>query len=129
MSLSPGPPPRWISFDCYGTLIDWQSGVRRAFEDLARVPEEEAAELAQSWERIQWAKIQGSYASYEEIMQASFRETLEEFGHRYGGYALEAFVESLGQWEPFPDVNPALIRLSRRHKLAIISNIDRQLLG
>jgi len=37
--------------------------------------------------------------------------------------------ESLARWEPFPDVNPALIRLSRRYKLAIISNIDRHLLG
>ena len=129
MSPSPVPPPRWISFDCYGTLIDWKSGIRRAFEELARVPEAEAAELFQTWERIQWEKIQGPYAPYEEIMQASFRETLEEFGYHYGGYALEAFVESLARWEPFPDVNPALIRLSRRYKLAIISNIDRHLLG
>ncbi|MBI3894705.1 MAG: haloacid dehalogenase type II [Acidobacteria bacterium] len=129
MFLSSGSPPRWISFDCYGTLIDWQSGIRCAFEDLIRVPREEAAELTQTWERIQWEKIQGPYVSYEKIMQDAFRETLEQFGHRYGGYALEAFVESLGRWEPFHDVNPALIRLSRRYKLAIISNSDRLLLG
>ena len=109
--------------------MDWKSGIRRAFEELARVPEAEAAELFQTWERIQRGKIQGPYAPYEEIIQASFREALEEFGYRYGGYALEAFVESLARWEPFLDVNPALIRLSRRYKLAIIANIDRQFLG
>jgi 2-haloacid dehalogenase len=123
------PPPRWISFDCYGTLIDWQSGVKRCFRDLAHASEDETQEMFETWERIQWEKMHGPYASYEEIMWSSFRQVVEEFGYWCPGYAGEAFVESLARWEPFEDVNPALRRLSQRHRLAIISNIDRHLLG
>ena len=123
------PPPRWISFDCYGTLIDWQRGVRRAFQDLAHASEDETQEMFAAWERIQWKKLQGPYQPYEEILRSSFREAVEEFGYWCPGYAGEAFVESLARWEPFPDVDPALRRLSHKHHLAIISNIDRRLLG
>jgi len=128
--MPPHPsPPRWISFDCYGTLIDWQGGVRNAFRDLAHVSDDETQELFEAWERIQWEKIQGPYAPYEEILWASFRQAAEQFGYWCSGFAGEAFVESLGRWKPFPDVNPALIRLAPRHRLAIISNVDRRLLG
>ena len=121
--------PQWVSFDCYGTLIDWESGVRRAFRELARVREEEEEELFRTWEKIQWEKIQEPYAPYSEILRSSFREAVEAFGYRYASYAGEAFVGSLARWEPFPDVNSALNRLSHRHRLAIISNTDRELLG
>src|SRR3972149_6903036 len=110
------PPPRWVSFDCYGTLVDWESGVRRAFRELAHVSEDETGELFQTWERIQWGKIQGPYVSYEDVLWSSFREALERFGYWCPGYAGEAFVDSLARWEPFPDVNPALQRLAQRHR-------------
>ena len=123
------PPPRWVSFDCYGTLIDWQAGVQRAFRELAHVSEDETAEMFEAWELIQWEKIQGPYTPYEEILWSSFRAVVEEFGYWCPGYAGEAFVESLARWQPFADVNPALRRLAQRHRLAIISNVDRHLLG
>ena len=125
----PRPPPQWVSFDCYGTLIDWQSGVRRAFRELAHVSEDDTQEMFAAWERIQWEKIQGPYAPYAEILWASFREAVEKFGYWCSGFATEAFVESLARWELFADVNPALRRLATRHRLAIISNVDRHLLG
>ncbi|MBI3933612.1 MAG: haloacid dehalogenase type II [Acidobacteria bacterium] len=123
------PPPRWVSFDCYGTLIDWQTGVQRAFRDLAHVSEDETQEMFEAWERIQWEKTQGPYVPYEEILWSSFRQAVEGFGYWCPGYAGEAFVESLARWLPFADVNPALLRLSQRYRLAIISNVDRHLLG
>ena len=129
MPNAPIEPPRWISFDCYGTLIDWERGVLRAFRELAHLREEDAAELFPTWERIQWEMLQGPYLPYAEILQTSFFQTINTLGYRCGGYAAEAFVDSLARWEPFPDVNPALIRLSQRYKLAVISNIDRRLLG
>ena len=129
MNSSVLPAPRWITFDCYGTLIDWETGVRRAFRELARVAAGEEEELFSVWERIQWDKIQEPYAPYAGILQSSFREALAQFGYECDGYTSESFVSSLGRWEPFPDVNPALPGLSKRCKLAIISNIDRELLG
>ena len=129
MPNAPIEPPRWISFDCYGTLIDWERGVLRAFRELAHLREEDAAELFPTWERIQWEMLQGPYLPYAEILQTSFFQTMKALGYRCGGYGAEAFLDSLARWEPFPEVNPALIRLSQRYKLAVISNIDRRLLG
>lgn len=129
MVSAPLPPPRWVSLDCYGTLVDWESGVRRSFRELARVSPDEEEDLFQTWERIQWNKIHGPYLAYAEILQQSFREALEQFGYRCPGYAGDAFVDSLARWEPFAGVNAALIDLSQRHRLAIISNVDRRLLG
>ena len=129
MRMPDRTPPRWISFDCYGTLIDWEQGVLRACRELAPLSEDDAAGLFRAWERTQWEMLQGPYLPYAEILRASFRQTMEELGYRLGSYAADAFVDSLARWEPFPDVKPALVRLSNRFRLAIISNIDRQLLG
>jgi 2-haloacid dehalogenase len=124
------PAPRWLSFDCYGTLIDWETGVRRAFRDLAAVRAgEDEAELFRVWERLQWNKIQGAYVPYAQIMQESFRESLDQLGYRAPLQASEAFLRSLAGWEPFADVKAALTRLAQRFRLAIISNTDRDLLG
>jgi 2-haloacid dehalogenase len=123
------PPPLWLTFDCYGTLIDWESGIRRAFRELCRVVPEEEEELLAAWEQIQWKQIQGPYAPYAEILQSSFHEAAEQFGLSCAPHAEQSFLNSVAQWEPFPDVNPALAALSKRYKLAVISNIDRELLG
>ena len=130
MAKSSLPAPRWLSFDCYGTLIDWEAGVRRAFRDLAAVRAgEDEEELFHVWERLQWNKIQGAYAPYAQIMQESFRESLDQLGYRAPLQASEAFLHSLATWGPFAEVNSALIRLAQRFRLAIVSNTDRNLLG
>ena len=129
MNPSRLPPPRWLTFDCYGTLIDWEAGIRGSFRDLCRVPADEEEEALRLWERIQWEKIQEPYAPYADIMQASFRETCDQIGYPCATHSEEGFLNSVARWEPFPDVNPALTALSLRYKLAIISNIDRELLG
>ena len=123
------PPPRWLSFDCYGTLIDWQDGVVRAFRDLLPGDAENVEDIFPLWERTQREMLREPYTPYAEILRGSFRRTMETLGYRCPAFAVESFVDSLARWEPFPDVNPALIRLSQRYKLAVISNIDRQLLG
>ena len=123
------PPPRWLSFDCYGTLIDWQSGITGVFQEFIPPGEEVGVDVFGVWERIQWEMLQGPYVPYMEILQTSFERAMDTLGFRCPRYATEAFLDSVARWEPFPDVNPALIRLSQRYKLALISNIDRALLG
>lgn len=123
------PAPRWLSFNCYGTLIDWESSVRRSLLEAAHTRSDEEQELLQTWERVRRAKMQGAYTSYARILQDSFRETLEHFGYRCAPHVTEAFLQSVANWEPFPDVNPALIRLAQRFRLAIVSNVDRDILG
>ena len=129
MNASSLPAPRWLSFDCYGTLLDWQGGVARSFRELLPRNAEDVCDVFSLWERIQWTMLREPYVPYAEIMKNSFRRTVEKLGHRCPAYAAESFLNSLARWEPFPDVIPALIRLSQRYKLAVVSNIDRQLLG
>jgi len=109
---------RWATFDCYGTLIDWNGGIRR---ELARVFGEDHADdkLAR-------------YHELEPELQAdgtrSYRGVLTEAMRRLGAPQNEedALARSLPDWEPFPEVPAALQEArDRGWKLAILSNTDR----
>jgi len=109
---------RWATFDCYGTLIDWNGGIRG---ELARVFGEDRAD-----ERL------ARYHELEPELQAdgtlSYREVLTEAMRRLGAPDTDqgALAESLPNWEPFPEVPAALQEArSRGWKLAILSNTDR----
>jgi 2-haloacid dehalogenase len=109
---------RWATFDCYGTLIDWNGGIRG---ELARVFGEDRAD-----ERL------ARYHELEPELQAdgtlSYREVLTEAMRRLGAPDTDqgALAQSLPNWEPFPDAPAALQEArSRGWKLAILSNTDR----
>jgi 2-haloacid dehalogenase len=101
---------RWATFDCYGTLIDWNGGLRAALgsEDLLdRYHELEPEVQAEDFRR-------------------SYRDVMTEVARRLGVDDEEALARSLPTWEPFPEVPPALERArARGWKLAILSNTDR----
>jgi 2-haloacid dehalogenase len=109
---------RWATFDCYGTLIDWNGGIRR---ELERVFGDDHADdkLAR-------------YHDLEPELQAdgtrSYREVLTEAMRRLGAPDTDqdALARSLPDWEPFPEVPAALQEArDRGWKLAILSNTDR----
>jgi 2-haloacid dehalogenase len=109
---------RWATFDCYGTLIDWNGGIRR---ELARVFGEERAD-----------ELLARYHELEPELEAdgsrSYREVLTEAMRRLGASADEedALARSLPDWLPFPEVPEALREARERGwKLAILSNTDR----
>jgi 2-haloacid dehalogenase len=109
---------RWATFDCYGTLIDWNGGIRR---ELARVfGEEHADEQLERYHELEPTLQAGGDRTYREVM-ASAMEAL-------GAPATER--ECLGQvlpgWQPFPEVRSALEETrARGWKLALLSNTDR----
>jgi 2-haloacid dehalogenase len=110
-------PARWATFDCYGTLIDWNGGIRA---ELARVFGEEQAD-----ERL------GRYHELEPELEAdgsrTYREVMTEAMRRLGAPAGEeaGLAESLPRWQPFPEARAALEEARRRGwKLAILSNTD-----
>jgi 2-haloacid dehalogenase len=109
---------RWATFDCYGTLIDWNGGIRR---ELARVFGEERADAQlERYHDIEPALQAGGERSYREVM----RETMRELGA--AGEEEDALSEALPSWQPFSEVRPALEEVrSRGWKLAILSNTDR----
>jgi 2-haloacid dehalogenase len=113
-----GRVDRYATFDCYGTLIDWNGGIRR---ELARVfGEERADELLHRYHELE--------PELEADGKVSYREVLTEAMRRLGAAAGEedALARSLPSWEPFPEVPAALEEArSRGWKLAILSNTDR----
>src|SRR4029079_17273117 len=114
---------RWATFDCYGTLIDWNGGVRR---ELARIFGDENAD----------AQLARYHEIEPEIQTAdpdlTYREVLARTLDRLGAPEEErnALGHSLPSWEPFPEVPGALQEAKERGwKLAILSNTDRDFIG
>jgi 2-haloacid dehalogenase len=109
---------RWATFDCYGTLIDWNGGIRG---ELARVfTEERADELLHRYHELEPQLEADGELSYREVLTEAMRLLGAPPGDE-GGLA-----RSLPSWQPFPEVTPALSDArDRGWKLAILSNSDR----
>jgi 2-haloacid dehalogenase len=109
---------RWTTFDCYGTLIDWNGGIRR---ELARVfGEDEADERLDRYHELEPALQAGGERTYRRVMTDAMRKLGAPDDEASG------LAEALPSWEPFPEVRPALEDArSRGWKLAILSNTDR----
>lgn len=130
-----------ITFDCYGTLIDWEGGAKQTLRALlAKAGAEhlfqtEANSVAvldnffQAWEQTQRALIQQDYKPYREITREAFLEVAAVQGLPLGAAEARAFADAIGSWEPFPDVPAALRKLRRHARLGIISNIDDDILA
>jgi 2-haloacid dehalogenase len=108
---------RWATFDCYGTLIDWNGGIRAEF---ARVfGEERAGEQLHRYHELEPELEADGTLSYREVMTEAMRRLGAPAGEEAG------LAESLPQWQPFPEVGAALTEArSRGWKLAILSNTD-----
>jgi len=109
---------RWTTFDCYGTLIDWDSGIRR---ELAGVFGAERADAQlHRYHEIEPALQADGARTYREVMAAAMRELGAPPGQA------DRLAASLPFWEPFPEVRRSLEEVRfRGWKLAILSNTDR----
>jgi len=117
-------PERWITFDCYGTLIDWEGGIADALAPLLPGEVDRDA-LAKRYIEVE-ASLEGDrYVSYREILDRAGRALLLERGVE----GRSPLPGSLASWQPFPEVPAALRELrAAGYKLAILSNVDRDLL-
>ncbi|MGH9367077.1 MAG: HAD family hydrolase [Thermoanaerobaculia bacterium] len=120
-----------ITFDCYGTLIDWETGIREAFEREAAaagiaLP---AEELLAAYAEIEPAVEAETYRSYREILAETAVRVAARFGWRIDAGQARFLPESLPSWRSFPDTNPALRGLAATGcRLGILSNVDDDLL-
>jgi 2-haloacid dehalogenase len=130
---------RVVTFDCYGTLVDWEGGVAAFLYDLALrsagpgSPAAEAlpsaADMRERWERIQFGLIAGHYRPYKEILATSLAILTAGYGWPASQADKEAFIRSMRCWQPFPDTRPALqATRARGVRLVIISNTDRDII-
>ena len=108
---------RWATFDCYGTLIDWDGGVRT---ELARVfGDERVDELLARYHELEPELQRDGSRSYRDVLTESMRRLGAPEGQEHG------LAESLPGWRSFPEVQASLEELRRRGwKLGILSNTD-----
>jgi 2-haloacid dehalogenase len=119
---------RWATFDCYGTLIDWNGGIRAELERLFGV--RDAPRLVERYHALE-PEVQGeAYRSYREVLTIALERLAEQERLSIPEGETDALAKSLPNWDPFPDVPPALQELRRRGwSLAILSNTDRDLIA
>src|SRR3954447_13344829 len=121
------------TFDCYGTLIDWEGGLGTFLYDYAlrnREPQPPPGrELRERWEAIQFEVIQGEYRRYSDVLAESLRVLAAERGWRYSEEDGKALARSMRSWQPFPDTAPALRAAHEAGlRLVIVSNTDGDIL-
>ena len=121
-----------VTFDCYGTLIDWEDGIASAF---AREAAEDSVVLDRSRILAAYHELEPEveafeYRPYREVLTATAIRVAQRLGWPLTGDRARFLPESLPRWKPFPDTNTALRRLvAAGHRLGILSNVDDDLLG
>ncbi|HXH83759.1 MAG TPA: HAD-IA family hydrolase [Candidatus Tectomicrobia bacterium] len=122
-----------LTFDCYGTLVDWERGIAEAFAAAAPaahgvVPDRDA--VLRAYHEIEPAVQAERYRSYREVLTLTARAVADRLGWPLAPGRERFLAESLPSWPPFPDTNAALRRLAEAgHRLAILSNVDDDLLA
>lgn len=121
-----------VTFDCYGTLIDWESGIADAFVRTAR---EDGVtlrrdEVLKAYEMIEPLVEREQYRTYRDVLTETAARVAHALGWRLAYERGTFLVASLPHWRPFPDTNAALERLrGAGYRLGILSNIDDVLLA
>jgi 2-haloacid dehalogenase len=119
---------RWATFDCYGTLIDWNLGIRRELERLFGV--EVAPRLLDRYHELEHELEADTYRTYHEVLTLALEELAQDARIQLPEGEAGALARSLPSWPPFPEVPPALAELRHRGwMIAILSNTDRDLIA
>jgi 2-haloacid dehalogenase len=126
---------RVLTFDCYGTLIDWETGILavvRPWMTRAGISASDAEVLGAFGEAESTAEHDLPTAIYPEILRATHARMAKHFGVNFRTTtppdvdAAELLGKSVGDWPAFADTSDALKRLRRRFKLVVVSNVDRE---
>ncbi|HMF91236.1 MAG TPA: haloacid dehalogenase type II [Candidatus Angelobacter sp.] len=120
---------RLITFDCYGTLIDWETGMLAALRpmfsrDGRTVPD---AQLLEQYGEAEVELEAGEYLPYRQVLARSVETMGRRLNVAISSEDGRRFAESLTQWEPFSDTVGALQVLAKRFRLGVISNVDDDL--
>jgi 2-haloacid dehalogenase len=124
-----------ISFDCYGTLIDWESGIlpvlRRVLGSHGQSQSQSQsltdAAILELYGEFEAEAESGPYQSYREVLQSVVRAFADRLHFEASSAEIRSLHESVHAWPPFPDTVAALRELQKRYKVVVISNIDDDL--
>jgi 2-haloacid dehalogenase len=119
---------RALSFDCYGTLIDWETGIRQAFQPWAAthgvaVGSDELLDRFGAHENV--IEADAPTTRYPEVLAEALRRIGHDLGVPVSDEEADEFGASIGSWPAFSDTADALRRLQQRYQLVILSNVDR----
>lgn len=119
-----------ITFDCYGTLIDWEAGIISAFQSEAAKDgiELDGDQIIAAYSSEEPAVESGPYRAYREVLGETAHRVASSLGWKLSTERSGFLAESVPDWKPFRDTNPALERLANHFNLGILSNIDDDLL-
>jgi 2-haloalkanoic acid dehalogenase type II len=118
-----------LSFDCYGTLIDWEAGIAAVLGPWARrhghalTVEDLLAAYAEHEAAVE---AEAPRTPYPQVLRDAFRRTGAALGIEVADEDADAFGVSVPDWPAFPDSAQALQRLKRHYRLIILSNVDRE---
>ncbi len=121
---------QWVSFDCYGTLVDWETGIADAVagvfaqHGVRRSRQEILTLFADSEPKVQAG---GEFLDYRRVLRDVMEIMAWQVSIRLPPAEAEALPDSLPRWPVFPDATEALRKMQGRYRLAIISNVDDDL--
>lgn len=118
-----------LTFDCYGTLVDWEAGIIAAVQPLCAAggTRATAAAILTAFGAAEHVVQSERYRSYWEVLALTLERMGPSLGFQPAPSECEAFAASVGDWPPFPDTVNALRRLGARYRLGIVSNVDDDL--
>ena len=120
--------PKYITFDCYGTLTRFQMGelAREIFSD--RVPADAMEDFIRDFKAYRFDEVLGAWKPYSEVLCSAVRRTCNRWGISYKEEEGLRFYEAVPTWGPHPDVPEPLARVAREYPLVILSNaMDSQI--
>lgn len=118
-----------LTFDCYGTLIDWEAGILSVLHRIlaAHRKDVDDATLLNLYGDFEELSEKGSFHPYRKVLQSVVRRFGAQLGFTPTGAEIRSLPDSLAAWKPWPDTVTALRQLKGRFRLAIISNVDDDL--
>ena len=118
-----------LTFDCYGTMIDWETGIFSALRPILAAHGKKITDsaLLELYSELEFAAEQGEFLRYREVLQSVVRGLGERLGFLPTDAEVRSLPESLANWQPFPDTVAALRKLKSRYQLAVMSNVDDDL--
>jgi 2-haloacid dehalogenase len=118
-----------LTFDCYGTMIDWETGIFSALRPILAAHRKSIpdSDLLQLYSELEASAEQGEFLCYRDVLQSVVRGFGEHLGFAPTADEVHSLPESLANWQPFPDTVEVLRKLKGRYQLAVISNVDDDL--
>jgi 2-haloacid dehalogenase len=114
--------PRFVTFDCYGTLTSFAMGGATKAILGDRLPEPIAEQFLDMFGNYRLDEVLGAWQPYRDVIAAAYRRTCRKFGLEYLDADADAIYASIGTWGPHPDVPAGLAQLAERVPLVILSN-------